>query len=64
MKRGRFATAGNLIETALLVFSEYTPEDLEDLDAKIQQGLDDFEHEDVFTEEEARAYLKAVRAKL
>ena len=46
---------------ALLVLAGTRPYDLTDLDVKIQEGIDSADHGDLFTEEEARAYLAAVR---
>jgi hypothetical protein len=64
MSTGRFEDPNDLIETALLVLADSTPYDLEALNAKIQEGLDDIERGDVFTEDEARAYIAEMRAKL
>ena len=64
LNTGRFQDPNDLIETALLVLADSTPYDLEEVNEKIQQGLDDVARGDVFTEEESRAYIAAVRAKL
>ena len=64
LSTGRFHDPNDVIETALHVLADSRPYDLANLDAKIQEGLDDIERGDVFTEEEARAYIAAMRAKL
>jgi predicted transcriptional regulator len=64
LSTGRFEDPNDLIETALNALADGRHFDLSDLDAKIQQGLDDIDRGDVFTEEEARAYIAAMRAKL
>ena len=64
LSTGRFQDPNDVIETALHVLADSRPYDLANLDAKIQEGLDDIERGDVFTEEEARAYIAAMRAKL
>jgi predicted transcriptional regulator len=58
MKSGHFKNVDDVIEafTASPTRSE--------LDALIQEGIDDIERGDVFTEEEARAYIAAARPKL
>jgi len=64
LQSGRFQDPNDLIETALRVLADSRPYNLAELNAKIQEGLDDIERGDVFTEEEARAYIAAMRAKL
>ncbi len=64
MKHGRFQTPGDLIETALLVFRDSTPDDIAALNKLIDEGLRSAEEEPLYSEQEARAYLAAVRAKL
>jgi hypothetical protein len=64
MSTGRFEDPNDLIETALLVLADSTPYDLESLNAKIDEGLNDIARGDVFTEDEARVYLADMRAKL
>lgn len=64
LKTGRFENPNDLIETALLVFSDRTPDDFHELNAKIQEGLDSLDRGELYTEDEARAYLASVRSKL
>ena len=64
LSTGRFEGPNDLLEIALLVLSDSTLSRSSELEAKIQEGLDDVARGDVFTEEEARAYLAAMRAKL
>jgi predicted transcriptional regulator len=64
LSTGRFQDPNDVLETALHVLADSRPYDLAGLNAKIQEGLDDIERGDVFTEEEARAYIAAMRAKL
>ena len=64
LSTGRFQSPNDLLETALLVLADSTVSWSSELEAKIQQGLDDLDRGDVFTEEEARAYIAAMRAKL
>jgi len=64
LKTGRFQDTNDLIETALHALADNRELSLLDLNTKIQEGLDDIERGDVFSEEEARAYIAAMRAKL
>ncbi len=64
LSTGRFHDPNDVIETALHALSDSRHLNLSDLDSKIQQGLDDIERGDVFDEDEARAYIAAMRAKL
>ena len=64
METGRYQSPNDLIKIALDVLADSTPGDLEHLNESIQQGLDDIERGDVYTEEEARAYLRAARENL
>ena len=64
LSTGRFQNPNDLLETALLVLADSMPRDMSILDAMIQEGIDDDERGDVYTEEEARAYLASVRAKM
>ena len=64
MKHGRFETPGDLIETALLVFRDSTPDDIAALNKLIDEGIRSAEKEPLYSEQEARAYLAEVRAKL
>ncbi len=64
LRSGRYQDPNDLIETALHALAEGSDLNFADLDAKIQEGLDDIDRGDVFTEEEARAYIAAMRAKL
>ncbi len=64
LSTGRFESPNDLLETALLVLADSTLSHPSELDVKIQEGLDDVDRGDVFTEEEARAYIAAMRAKL
>ena len=64
LSTGRFESPNDLLETALLVLADSTLSRSSDLETKIQEGLEDVDRGDVFTEEEARAYIAAMRAKL
>ena len=64
LKSGRFQTPDDLIATALQVLADVTPKDLPALNAAIQEGLDDFDRGDIYSESEARAYLASLRSKL
>jgi Arc/MetJ-type ribon-helix-helix transcriptional regulator len=64
MQSGRFRDPNELIATALHVLSESTPDDLLDLEAKIDEGIASADRGELYTEEEARAFLRAMRAKL
>ena len=64
LSTGRFESPNDLLETALLVLADSTLSCSSDLETKIQEGLEDVDRGDVFTEEEARAYIAAMRAKL
>ena len=64
LSTGRFQDPNDLIETALHALSDNRHFELSDLDSKIQHGLNDIEQGDVFNEDEARAYIAAMRAKL
>ena len=64
LQTGRYASPSELIENALHALADSKTLDLSAFNQKVQQGLDDVQRGDVFTEAEARAYLKAARAKL
>ena len=64
LQTGRYRDANDVLETALHVLSAPGAEELSNLDTFIQDGIDDVERRDVFTEEESRAYIKAMRARL
>jgi hypothetical protein len=64
MSHGRFSDPGELIVAALTAFSETTPLDLDNLDSLLQEGIDSADRGEWYTEEEARAYLAALRAKV
>lgn len=64
LSTGRFESPNDLLETALLVLADSNLSRSSDLETKIQEGLEDVYRGDVFTEEEARAYIAAMRAKL
>jgi putative addiction module CopG family antidote len=61
LKSGRFASPDEVIEVALSALPEYSLEDLTALQAGIDEGLDDIEQGRLYTEDHARAYLKASR---
>jgi putative addiction module CopG family antidote len=63
LSSGRYQDPSDVIETALHALADGRAISA-DLDARIQQGLDDIDRGDVFTEDEARAYIAAMRAKL
>jgi Arc/MetJ-type ribon-helix-helix transcriptional regulator len=64
LQSGRFADADELIATAMNVLSDTTPADLTDLNGRIQEGIDSAERGELYSEDEVRAYIAAVRAKL
>ncbi len=64
LQSGRFQYPSDLIESALHALAESRPYSAAELDQMIQEGIDGVERGDVYTEEEARAYLASVRAKL
>jgi predicted transcriptional regulator len=64
MSSGRFRDPDEAIATAFLVLRDYRPADLGDLDRNIQEGIDDADAGRLYTEDEARAYIASVRAKL
>ena len=64
LSTGRFQDPNDLIETALHVLADSRHFDLSDLDAKIQEGIDSADRGELYTEDEARAFIAALRAKL
>ncbi len=64
MKLGHFQSPGDLIETALFAFRDTTSQNVQELNNSIQQGLDDIDSGNLLNEEESRAYLHALRARL
>ncbi len=62
LSNGHFHDPNEVLETALHVLADSRPYDLATLNAKIREGLDDIERGDVFTEDETRAFLAAMRA--
>ncbi len=64
LKSGRFRNPNDVIATALHVLSDTTPQDLAALNASIQEGLDDLDRRDYYSESEARAHLASIRSKL
>ena len=64
MSHGRFRDPAELVAAALVAFTETTPLDLTDLDDRLQEGIDSADRGELYTEDEARAYIAAVRAKL
>jgi len=61
---GRFHDPDEVIATALLALSDSRPADISDLDAKLQESIDQADRGELYTEEEARAIIAAMRAKL
>ncbi len=67
LREGRWKTASEVLETALDFLDgmdDVIVLDRKELDAKIQEGLDSADRGDLYTEEEVRAHLAAVRAQL
>jgi len=64
MERGHFESANDLIEAALNSLVHGIPYTRLELDAMIQEGLDSADRGELYSEEEARAYIAEVRAKL
>jgi Arc/MetJ-type ribon-helix-helix transcriptional regulator len=62
---GRFQTPVDVLVTAMGVLRDNMPqESLEVFDAKLQEGIDDIDQGRTYSEEEDRAYLADLRAKL
>jgi len=62
---GRFHTPVEVLTTAMGVLRDNMPdENLEIFNAKLQEGMDDIDQGRTYSEEEARAYLADLRAKL
>jgi Arc/MetJ-type ribon-helix-helix transcriptional regulator len=62
---GRFHTPVEVLVTAMGALRDSTPdENLEDFNAKLQEGIDDIDQGRTYSEEEARAYIADLRAKL
>ena len=64
METGHFKTVDDLIEAALHALQYNIPYTRSELDAMIQEGIDSADRGELYTEQEARAYLAAMRAKL
>ena len=64
LSNGRFHDPNEVLETALHVLADSRPYDLTDLDARIQEGIDSADRGELYTEEEARAFIAALRAKI
>ncbi len=64
LSTGRFQDPNDLIETALHALSDRRSQTATDLDEFIQQGIDSADRGELYTEEEARAFIAALRAKL
>ena len=64
LESGRFQDPNDLIETALHALAGSRPYTVAELEEMIQEGIDEVERGDVVTEQEARAYIAAMRAKL
>ena len=67
LREGRWKSASEVLETALDFLDGM--EDVivlnsKELDAKIQEGLDSADRGELYTEEEVRAHLAEVRARL
>ena len=50
LNTGRYRNASEVIETALLVFSDRTPAEVHELNAKIQEGLDSLDRDELYTQ--------------
>jgi Arc/MetJ-type ribon-helix-helix transcriptional regulator len=62
---GRFHTPVEVLVTAMGVLRDNMPEEsLEVFNAKLQEGIDDIDQGRTYSEEDARAYLADLRAKL
>jgi hypothetical protein len=64
LSTGRFQDPNDLIETALHALADSRPYDLADLDGKIQEGIDSADSGELYSEDEARAFIASLRAKL
>ncbi len=64
MKSGRFEDPTELIATALHALADDHPFEPSQLESMIEEGARDVEDGNVFTKDEAKAYLRAMRAKL
>jgi len=64
LSTGRFQDPNDLIETALHALSDKRFLTRNDLDDFIQEGIDSADGGELYSEDEARAYIAAVRSKL
>jgi hypothetical protein len=64
LRSGGLQDANELIATALLAFADSQFVSSSDLERDIQEGIDSADRGELYSEEEVRAYLKAMRAKL
>ena len=64
LSTGRFQDPNDVIETALHALSDRRFLTLNDLDDFIQEGIDSADRGELYTEDEARAYIAAARTKL
>ena len=64
LSTGRFDDPNDVLETALHALADHLPYNAAEMEAMIQQGLDEVERGEVVTEQEARAYIAEMRSKL
>lgn len=67
LREGRWKSVSEVLETALDFLDgmeEVIVLNKEELEAKIQEGLDSADRGELYTEEQVRAYLAEVRAEL
>jgi Arc/MetJ-type ribon-helix-helix transcriptional regulator len=64
LNSGRFRDPNDLIETALHALADSRPFTLAEMETMIQEAIDEVERGDMVTEQEARTYIAARRAKL
>ena len=64
LSTGRFQDTNDLIETALHALSDKRFLTASDLDDFIQEGIDSADRGELYSEEQARAYIAAARSKL
>jgi predicted transcriptional regulator len=67
LSEGRWKSPAEVMETALDILDDLDDvivRNREELDAKIQEGLDSADRGELYTEEEVRAHLAEVRAQL
>src|SRR5580692_7454578 len=64
LNTGRFQDINDLIETALYALADSRHYTLAEMEEMIEEGLDEVDHSDLYSEDEARAYIAARRAEL